>query len=106
MQCEDDLCKHHIRDIDVFYSAITNCLHGCIKQCIPVLKLHNDNFVAGWNDYVSHYYNISRTDFKWWVAHNSYNICFVWTYVSGQHIFLVCSPMTHFIAIYCVFYMI
>ena len=41
-----------------------------IKQCIPVLKLHNDNSVAGWNDYVSHHYNISRTDFKWWVANN------------------------------------
>ena len=34
------------------------------------------------------------------------NICFRWTYVSGQHTFLVCSPMTHFIVIYCVFYMI
>ena len=27
----------------------------------------------------------------------------MWTYVSGQHTFLVCSPMTHFIVIYCVF---
>ena len=70
MQCEDVLCNKYRRDIDVFYSAITNCLHGCIKQCIPVLKLHNDNSVAGWNDYVSHHYNISRTDFKWWVANN------------------------------------
>ena len=35
MQCEDVLCNEHRRDIDVFYSAITNCLHGCIKQCIP-----------------------------------------------------------------------
>ena len=49
MQCEDVLCNKHRRDIDVFYSAITNCLHGCIKQCIPVLKLQNDNSVAGWN---------------------------------------------------------
>ena len=30
MQCEDVLCNKHRRDIDVFYSAITNCLHG---QC-------------------------------------------------------------------------
>ena len=36
----------------------------------------------------------------------SESICFRWTYVSGQHTFLVCSPMTHFIVIYCVFYMI
>ena len=70
MQCGDVLCNKHRRDIDVFYSAITNCLHSCIKQCIPVLKLHNDNSVASWNDYVNHHYNISRTDFKWWVAHN------------------------------------
>ena len=70
MQCEDVRCIKHRRDIDVFYSAITNCLHGCIKQCIPVLKLYNDNSVACWNDYVSHHYNISRTDFKWWVANN------------------------------------
>ena len=74
MQFKDVLCNKHRRDIDVFYSAITNCLHGCIKQCIPVLKSHNDNYVAGWNDYVSHHYNISpllsRSDFKWWVAHN------------------------------------
>ena len=49
---------------------VGNPVHGCIKQCIPVLKLHNDNSVAGWNDYVSHHYNISRTDFKWWVANN------------------------------------
>ena len=70
MQC--GLCNKHCRGIDVFYSAIINCLHDCIKQCIPVLKSHNDNSVAGWNDYVSPQYNtcISRTDFKWWVAHN------------------------------------
>ena len=66
VQYEDVRCN----DIDVFYSAITNCLHGYIQQCIPVLKLHNNNSVAGWNDYVSHQYNISRTDFKWWVANN------------------------------------
>ena len=64
MQCEDVRCIKHRHDIDVFYSAITNCLHGCIIQSIPVLKLHNDNSAAGWNDYVSHHYNISRTDFK------------------------------------------
>ena len=53
-----------------FDKHITNYLHGCIKQCIPVLKLDNDNSVAGWNDYVSHHYNISRSDFTWWVANN------------------------------------
>ena len=37
---------------------------------IPVLKLHNDNSVAGWDDYVSYHYNISRIEFKWWVDHN------------------------------------
>ena len=45
MQCEDVRCIKHYRDIDVFYSAITNCLHSCIKQCIPVLKLHNDTLL-------------------------------------------------------------
>ena len=57
MQCDDVLCNMHHCDIDVFYSAIAKCLHGCIKECIRVLKLHNDNPVAGWNDYVSHHYN-------------------------------------------------
>ena len=47
MQCEDVRCIKHRRDIVDFYSAIPNCLHGCIKQCIPVLKLHNDNSVVG-----------------------------------------------------------
>ena len=28
------------------------------------------NFVAGWNEYVSHYYSMSRIAFKWWVSHN------------------------------------
>ena len=52
MQCEGAQCNKHRRDIDVFYSAIFNCLHGCIKQCISVLKLHNDNSVVSWNDYM------------------------------------------------------
>ena len=30
MQCEGALCNKHRHDIDVFYSAIFNCLHGCI----------------------------------------------------------------------------
>ena len=30
------------------------------------------NFVAGWNEYVSHYYmySMSHINFKWWVSHN------------------------------------
>ena len=31
MQCEDVRCIKHRRNIYVFYSAITNCLHGCIN---------------------------------------------------------------------------
>ena len=70
MLCENVRCNKHGRDIDVFYSAITNANATTIKQCIPVLKLYNYHCVAGWNDHVSHHYNISRTDIKWWVAHN------------------------------------
>ena len=47
-----------------------NRLQGCVKQCIPKIKIHNVNSVAGWNEYVSHYYSMSRIDFKWWVSHN------------------------------------
>ena len=58
------------RDIDLFYYSITNCLQGCLKQCIPKIKIHNVNSVAGWSEIVSHYYGISRIDlnFKWWVS--------------------------------------
>ena len=31
---------------------------------------YNVNSVAGWNEYLSHYYSISGIDFKWWVSHN------------------------------------
>ena len=63
-------CTKHRKDIDLFYYSITNCLQGCVKQCIPKIKIHNVNSVAGWNEYVSHYYSTSRIDFKWWVSHN------------------------------------
>ena len=34
LQCEDVLCNKHRRDIDVFYSAITNCqIVGGHKTC-------------------------------------------------------------------------
>ena len=32
-----------------------------------IIKLHNHNSVVCRNDYVSQHYNISRTDFKWWM---------------------------------------
>ena len=70
LQCEDISCTKHRKDIDLFYYSITNCLQGCVKQCIPKIKIHNVNSVAGWNEYVSHYYSMSRIDFKWWVSHN------------------------------------
>ena len=58
LQCEDISCTKHSKDIDLFYYSITNCLQGCVKQCIPKIKIHNVNSVAGWNEYVSHYYSM------------------------------------------------
>ena len=52
------------------------------------------------------YFNniISNNYINWHITFQSVNyICFRWTYVSEQHTFLVCSPMTHFTVIYCVF---
>ena len=34
------------------------------------MKLHENNYFAGWNEHVSYYYNISRIEFKWWVSNN------------------------------------
>ena len=70
LQCEDISCTKHRRDIDLFYYLITNCLQGCVKQCIHKIKIHNVISVADWNEYVSHYYSMSRIDFKRWVSHN------------------------------------
>ena len=52
LQCEDISCTKHRKDIDDFYYSITNCLQGCVKQCIPKIKIHNVISVAGWNEYV------------------------------------------------------
>ena len=38
LQCEDISCTKRRRDIDLFYYSITNCLQGCVKQCISKLK--------------------------------------------------------------------
>ena len=48
MQYEDVICTacKHCRDI---YFSITNGLQGGVKQCIPKIKIHNVNSVAGWN---------------------------------------------------------
>ena len=70
LQCEDVFCTKHRRAIDLFYFSITNCLQGCVEQCIPKIKIHNVNSVTGWNEYVNHYYSISHIDFKWWMSHN------------------------------------
>ena len=70
LQCENVSCTKHRRDIDLFYYSIFNCLQGCVKQCRPNFKLHNMNSVAELNEHVSHYYSMSRSDFKWWVSHN------------------------------------
>ena len=49
LQCEYISCTKHRRDIDLFYYSITYCLQGCVnKQCIPKIKIHNVNSVAGW----------------------------------------------------------
>ena len=45
-------------------SAITNCLHGCIKQCIPVLKgecnvFKKKIFIMDENDTLSEYNKIT-----------------------------------------------
>ena len=65
LQCENVDCTSHRKDIDVFYYIIINTLNNCTKQCIPVLKLHENNYIAGWNEHVSCYYNILRIEFKW-----------------------------------------
>ena len=64
LQCEDVFSTKYCIDIDLFYYSITNCLQGCVKHGIPKIKMHNVNSVAGWNEYVSHYYSISGIDFK------------------------------------------
>ena len=69
-QCDNEDCTSHRKDIDLFYYNIINTLNNCTKQCIPVLKLHENNYIAGWNEHVSYYYNISRIEFKWWVSNN------------------------------------
>ena len=70
LQCENVDCTSHRKDIDLFYYNINNTLINCTKRCIPVLKLHENNYIAGWNEHVSYYYNISRIEFKWWVSNN------------------------------------
>ena len=70
LQCDDIHCISHRNDIDQFYYNIINVLISCTKQCIPVLKLHDNNYIAGWNEHVSHYHNVARTEFKWWVSKN------------------------------------
>ena len=70
LQCDDIHCISHRNDIDQFYYNIINVLISCTKQCIPVLKLHDNNYIAGWNEHVSHYHNVVRTEFKWWVSKN------------------------------------
>ena len=68
LQSDDIHCISHCHDIDKFYYNIITVLIGCTKQCIPVLKLHDNNYIAGRNEYVSHYHNVARTEFKWWVS--------------------------------------
>ena len=70
LQCENVDCTSHRKDIDIFYYNIINTLINCTKRCIPVLKLHENSYIAGWNEHVSYYYNISRIEFKWWVSNN------------------------------------
>ena len=42
-----------------------------MKQCIPIHNSQNENCITGWNEYVSHFYDRSRTiEFKWWVSNN------------------------------------
>ena len=55
LQCDYISCTKHRKDIDDFYYSTTNCLQGCVKQCIPKIKVHNVNSVAGWNEwFVAH----------------------------------------------------
>ena len=50
MQLVDVLFSKHRRDIDAFSCVTTNYSLRCIKQCIPVFKLHNGSSLTGWND--------------------------------------------------------
>ena len=52
------------KDIDLFDYNIINTLNNCTKRCIPVLKLHENSYIAGY------YYNISCIEFKWWLTNN------------------------------------
>ena len=41
-----------------------------MKQCIPIHKSQNKNCITSWNEYVSHFYDRSRIEFKWWISNN------------------------------------
>ena len=34
------------------------------------IGLHENRYIAGWNEHVSYYYNILSLEFKWWVTNN------------------------------------
>ena len=70
MHCKNKHCIKHRHDIDSFYYSIINALDATMKQCIPIHKSQNKNCITGWNDYVSEFYDRSRTEFKWWVSNN------------------------------------
>ena len=60
MYCKNEHCIYHRHDIDSFYCSIINALDATMKQCIHIHKSQNKNFITGWNEYVSHFYDISR----------------------------------------------
>ena len=54
LQFENVDCTSHRKDIDLFYYNIINTLINCTKRCIPVLKVHKNNYIAGWNEHFSY----------------------------------------------------
>ena len=67
MYCKNEHCIEHRHAIDSFYCSI-KALDATLKLCIPIHKSQNKNCIIGWNKYVSHFYDKSRIEFKWWIS--------------------------------------
>ena len=70
MYCKNEHCIEHRHDFDSFYCSIINALDATMKQCISIHKSQNKNYITSWNEYVSHFYDRSRIEFKWWISNN------------------------------------
>ena len=69
--------------IHSFYCSNINALDATMKQCIPINKSQNRYCITGCNGYVSHFYDRSRIEFKWWVSNNRPTS---WAYLSRYEV--------------------